>query len=218
MIIRHGTYIEPNQEGLCGVYRIISPLFNSYVGQSRNIKDRYRKYAAGDCRRQPKIYESIKKYGWDDHRFDILHLCKPEELNYWESYFITLYDTFRGEQGLNSVGGGSGMSDDVRRKISIANTGKKRTAEAIAKISGRKPTRKQLDALRIGALMKNRKTKWSKERNPNSKGVLLIKDVAILEFNSMQAAAIYLGYKRGDSLLYRIEKGLTTKGYLNYLL
>jgi group I intron endonuclease len=75
-----------------GIYIIISPSGKIYVGQSINILNRrsqyknLNKYCLGI-----KIYNSLRKYGWEAHKFDILEECLESDLDELEAYYKTLF-------------------------------------------------------------------------------------------------------------------------------
>ncbi len=58
---------------MIGIYRITSPTYKIYIGQSWNIKNRKREYSKENCFEQIALYNSIKKYGFINHKFDILN-------------------------------------------------------------------------------------------------------------------------------------------------
>jgi len=79
-------------EKIIGIYKITSPSGRIYIGQSVNILARKNRYSSQYCESQPKIFRSIKKYGWDAHIFEIIHVCKVDELNDLERYYIKKFD------------------------------------------------------------------------------------------------------------------------------
>ena len=85
---------------MIGIYKIISPSGKVYVGQSINIESRIKKYASCNCKLQVRLYSSIKKYGWENHIFEILEECSIEELNSRERYWQDQYECI-GKNGLN---------------------------------------------------------------------------------------------------------------------
>lgn len=125
-------------EKICGIYKIISPSKKIYIGKSVDIQDRLRKYKHGKCFTQTLIYRSIKKHGWDKHRFEIIHLCERENLSELEKYYIELYQCFNSKHGLNLMNG-EGFnykhSDETKRKIGDAHRGMSFSKEAILKMS-----------------------------------------------------------------------------------
>ncbi len=123
---------------ICGIYKITSPSDKIYIGQSVNCIKRKWDYASADCKCQTKLFNSIKKHGWDAHKFEIIHQCDEKELNSLEIYYINLFQTFNSEHGMNLRHGGGksgGLSEETKKKIGIANTGKVRTEETRKKIS-----------------------------------------------------------------------------------
>ena len=56
---------------MIGIYKITNPKGNIYIGQSWNIETRKSSYK--NCRPgQPYIFNSIKKYGWENHKFEFV--------------------------------------------------------------------------------------------------------------------------------------------------
>ena len=121
---------------MIGIYKITSPSGKIYIGQSVEISRRKSYYKNLKCNRQPKIYSSLKKYGWDKHKFEVLCECKREELNDLEVYYIELYQSFNSEFGLNLQAGGNvkTQSEETKLKISMANKGRPITEENKRKI------------------------------------------------------------------------------------
>jgi group I intron endonuclease len=118
-------------DAIVGIYKITSPSKSVYIGQSVNIPKRFRQYQRLDCKSQPRVYNSLRKHGVEKHRFDILCQCDLHELNEMEAFYVDLYQSFNHEKGMNLKSGGSSTghhSEETRRKISLANTGKKKTA------------------------------------------------------------------------------------------
>jgi len=112
---------------MIGIYKITSPSGRVYVGQSTNIKKRWLHYTALDCNDQPKIYNSLIKYGVNNHKFEILEESEIESLNEKERYWQEFYNVL--EEGLNcklvQTKEKSGYhSIETRRKISEKNKGK----------------------------------------------------------------------------------------------
>lgn len=123
-----------------------------YVGQTVNVRQRLYDYNSTNCKSQERIYNSIKKHGWENHFFEVIHAL-PEsanisELNYWECVY---YQFFKGlgydlmniaEPGLKVK-----MSEETKKKISLARIG--------IKTPGRKLSDKHKQSLSI-ALKGNR--------------------------------------------------------------
>lgn len=114
------------------IYKITSPSGKIYIGQSGNIVKRFKAYNSGSCKMQNKLYNSIKKYGWNNHSTEILidNINNDELLNSLEYYFIELYNSV--DEGLNcSYTVGSFFkykthSEETKLKMSLKRTGVKR--------------------------------------------------------------------------------------------
>lgn len=106
------------------IYKITSPSGRSYIGQTNNIKRRFKTYMRLNCNGQPKLYRSLVKYGYTNHNFDILEdiIYDPIYLNYLESFYIRTLDTV--DNGLNCNEGGFNhlMSNETKHKISMSMT------------------------------------------------------------------------------------------------
>jgi group I intron endonuclease len=116
---------------MIGIYKITNPKGKVYIGQAVNIDRRKQVYEGlyPSLKKQPKIYNSIKKYGWKNHIHELIEECSTEQLNekeiYWKKYFIdnfgwkdalfcNLYDT-----------GGGPKSESTKEKISQNKKGTK---------------------------------------------------------------------------------------------
>lgn len=138
-----------------GIYIIISPTANVYIGQSVNVDARVRTYQKGHCKTQRRLYNSIQKHGWNNHFYEIIEYCPIESLNERERYWQDDYQVITSEYGMNlkltttnsksgitsdetkrkqsEVQKGRILSEEHKMKISIANTGFKKSPETIAK-------------------------------------------------------------------------------------
>ena len=86
---------------MIGIYKITSPSKKIYIGQSINVNKRLKEYKyLSNCKTQPKLYNSLVKYGFSQHIFEIIEQCSVEELNVRERYWQEFHNTI-GERGLN---------------------------------------------------------------------------------------------------------------------
>ena len=108
-------------EIISGIYKITNPNNEIYIGQSSNINKRWQTYKRlKDVTTQPKLYESLKKYGWENHKFEILEIT--DDKNEKEKYYISFYDSY--VKGLNSSSKNKGPSShslETRKKIGLKN-------------------------------------------------------------------------------------------------
>lgn len=108
---------------IIGIYKITSPNNRIYIGQSRDCNTRKRRYSNLECLKQRRLYNSIKKYGWDAHKFEVIKECSIEKLNESEKYYVDLYQSFNSVHGLNLIDGGGAVgsrSIETREKNRIA--------------------------------------------------------------------------------------------------
>lgn len=116
---------------ITGIYKILSPSGKVYIGQSINIYKRWL-YVYKNSKltnRQPKLYNSLSKYGWDAHQKEILEECSIEQLNeretYWKQYYL---NQVNGDWNkvlfcdLHDQGSGP-RSDKTKQKISKSQLG-----------------------------------------------------------------------------------------------
>jgi len=108
-----------------GVYMIKSPTNKIYIGQSRNLKKRITSYKNMNLRnkKQSGIWNSLIKHGSLNHTYEILELCKLEDLNIRERYYQEFYNSVR--DGLNCVYVSTDekpsiFSDETKKKMSKA--------------------------------------------------------------------------------------------------
>jgi group I intron endonuclease len=134
------------------IYKIVSPSNKIYIGQSKNCEHRKIYYRTLNCKGQPKLYNSLKKYGWESHTFEIVESTdKPNER---EIYWICYYNSV--ENGLNCSFGGEGggnKSDQTKQKISQSNKGTIHPIEGRIstsnKLKGRKLPPEQVEKIRL---------------------------------------------------------------------
>lgn len=92
---------------MIGIYKITNPKEKIYVGKSKNIEKRFKDYKnIQGCKQQRKLYYSFKKYGIENHKFEIIEECTVEQLNEREIYWINKLDCIK--EGLNLTKGGDG--------------------------------------------------------------------------------------------------------------
>lgn len=115
---------------ITGLYKITNPKGAVYIGQSVHCNVRICRYKNFECQRQPKIYASLKKYGVEQHTFEII--CRlpndvtKDVLNAYEELYISQYKAC-GISLMNLTGGGSSnkdLSPETREKLRQNATGK----------------------------------------------------------------------------------------------
>jgi group I intron endonuclease len=120
-----------------GIYKIINPNGNIYIGQSIDLNRRIGSYKKmSNCNAQLKLYNSFLKYGVINHIFEIIENCSIDELNNRERYWQEFYKSV--ENGLNCLYVKTDtkkkiLSNEVRKKMSISGKGKTQSKEHIEK-------------------------------------------------------------------------------------
>lgn len=188
---------------ISGIYKITNPEGKIYIGQSSNINKRWKTYKRlEDVKTQPKLYESLKKYGWDNHQWEIIEECNVNKNNR-EEYYILLYNSHI--DGLNSSSKSKGPlfhTNETKEKIRLGNKKPKpnsggkgkpkfRTNEHNINISNSLKGYKQTEE------HKNNKSKSLKGRSLTSKSVIQfnIDGTFIKEWESAKQACLFYNPK-----------------------
>ena len=127
---------------MIGIYKITSPSNKVYIGQSINIDRRFKNYKSiSQTKGQVMLHNSFKKYGVNNHTFEVVEECSVELLNERERYYQDFYNVLNG--GLNCLL--TSTTDNIKvysaesiEKIRQGNLGKeisfdirKRTSEKV---------------------------------------------------------------------------------------
>lgn len=109
-----------------GIYKITNSQGAIYIGQSRDISKRFTSYKgiSKKNRGQPKLYNSLMKYGVENHTFEVIEVCEIQEMNIRERYWQDYYDACS-RTNLNCTLTSTDLvpamiSEDTRKKLSEA--------------------------------------------------------------------------------------------------
>lgn len=154
---------------MIGIYKITSPSGRVYIGQSINIERRFYNYRRLECKEQPILLRSLKKYGVDNHTFEVLIECEPSQLNDLERYYQDLYNVI--ESGLNcmlvkSSDRSGAHSKETKEKLKEARKHRVFSEETCRKISESHKGKKFSDEHKA-KLSKVRKGMFAGDKNPN---------------------------------------------------
>ena len=124
------------------VYKIIN-LDNGkvYIGQTINSLECRWKIHLGDMKLNYfniYFYNAIRKYGTNNFKIEELLKCySQEDLDFFEDYYIVVWDTMNPEKGYNCKRGGLGgrLGDDVKKRMSESHKGMKHSEETKKKMS-----------------------------------------------------------------------------------
>lgn len=117
------------KEKICGIY-CIENLVNhkKYIGQSVNIKSRFRKhknYLCNETHNNEHLQSAWNLYGENNFKFTIIEKCEKDMLDEKEIYYIAKLKTHDRMFGYNKTLGGDGvksLSQECTDKLSNSKT------------------------------------------------------------------------------------------------
>lgn len=216
-----------------GIYKITSPSGRIYIGQSDNIEARFNLYRKLYCKKQPRLFYSLKKYGCENHKFEILTTLPDETdkeyMDFWEELYIQQAKSncsrYPNDNGMNLTDGGYGKagykwseesklkarnsglgrrhSKDSKEKIRKSRIGKFLSIETKQKISGIKKGEKRTEEHKL------------KLKQLYSKSVqqYTIDGTFLYEWNSARDASKNLGISAGNISQCSTGKRKTASGF-----
>lgn len=118
---------------MIGVYKITNEVGAVYIGSSKNVLRRFKQYKYLRQNEQCKIRNSILKYGYDNHVFEVIEECDLDVLLIRERFFCLKYDVLN-RCNLNLKIPKTGdkqkcFSQETLDKMSKAHKGKKLSEE-----------------------------------------------------------------------------------------
>jgi group I intron endonuclease len=134
---------------MTGIYKITNSKGRVYIGQAVSLQKRKTQYQRYDCKNQPRLYNSLVKYGFSEHIFEIVEECKLEELNIRERHWQDFYNVL-GKSGLNcklqsTLETKAVYSKESREKQSKSHTGEKQEASRVEKRAAANKGKKRTD-------------------------------------------------------------------------
>ena len=179
---------------MIGIYKITNPKSKIYIGQSIDIKRRFYEYQKKiRCYSQKKLYNSLIKYGVDNHNFTVIEECEIELLNererYWQDHYNVLMDGLnllltntKDKNGENSDETKSKISKSLKQYFNSLPTQKKQeiygksSRQRKGKLGNRKNSilteehKKKLSQAKKGSVLsdetKEKIRKWTIENQP----------------------------------------------------
>lgn len=169
-----------NDKNYCGIYKITSPSGKIYIGQTVKSRSRYSDYKRIACEKQRLLFSSLKKYGFDSHVLEMIHVLDTtsmskidivNELNRLEIHYIEFYNSFKdnNENGMNLNKGGNvnQTSQETRCRMSLSSSGKITSQETKDKISkankGKKRTQEDVEIIRKNSTGRKRSEESKKK-------------------------------------------------------
>jgi group I intron endonuclease len=213
---------------IIGIYKITNPKGAIYIGQSVNCLKRKNAYKSLKCENQQKIYNSLIKYGWVNHVFEIIEECCPELLNEKEKEYILLYNSTNPKNGLNICHGGIGSFGRVNKNKGKTNVLSQETKDKISKkLLGNVPWNKGINSSnetrnKIVESHKIRTDVYKKEISDKIKSSVkkLWENEEYRKKQTKQRTQKRGKYRKGikrDKLKIKIDLGAFKEDYLNYM-
>lgn len=112
---------------ITGIYKIVNPNGAVYVGHSRTIYKRWIRHR--EARKKLKLYESLRKFGWRAHKFEIIHEL-PKDVSdsvllQYEQLYIDCYKASVVEMlNVKDAGSSAKFSEESKKKMSEVHKGK----------------------------------------------------------------------------------------------
>jgi group I intron endonuclease len=154
-----------------GIYKITSPSNKIYIGQSSNIDQRIKDYRKTiHCKGQVRLYNSLIKYGFENHSFEVIEYCQYNDLNKRERYWQDFYDVIN-LNGLNCK-----LTPCEGKKMELSKEARKKISD---KVKINQPMRRPEVRIKFSQM-------WSGENNPmyNAKGNLNPASKQVLDLHS----------------------------------
>lgn len=109
------------------IYKITNPKGKIYIGQTKDYRKRLNHYRILNCKTQYRLYNSLKKYGFNNHVFEIIEEVSVKVSDEREQYWISFYKSYWKDEnkGLNLNKGGDRPkhTEETKNKISKSITG-----------------------------------------------------------------------------------------------
>jgi len=139
------------------IYQLINIITGQYyIGQTRQTLEK--RFASGHGYKTcPYLHHAIQKYGAENFEYHILMIIESDDqelANYWEDYYIDMFDSRNRELGYNIKEGGANgphseetkqkmsknsprrkQPEHVKEKLRLINSGIKRSEETKRKVS-----------------------------------------------------------------------------------
>lgn len=115
----------------CGIYKITNPNNEVYIGGSRTVYRRWLRHR--EARKKINIHLSIKKFGWREHKFEIVHELpldvSDDTLLIYEQFYMDAYRN-SGFNMLNVKDAGSKAKFSEESKINMSIAQRNRYAKS----------------------------------------------------------------------------------------
>lgn len=209
------------------IYKITSPSGKLYVGKTYDLRKRINAYKCDikKGRKDIKLHNSLRKYGWDAHVLEVIEEINDELLNEREIYWIAELKTYCYEypDGLNMTKGGEGQRSTWMHKTELRQWFSERFTGDGNPFYGKHHSeefkkRKSKEVSEYNKKNGIKIPKWGveKSRLKKIKPVLMYDATGkfVREFESCTEASNFVGGKPGDVSVCANEKRSHSRGYV----
>lgn len=209
-----------------------------YVGQTKDVKERWRKHRGKFARNHGHLYDAMTKYGRENFTFTVIEEVEDADADSAESFWIMFFRSWDPEIGYNKTTGGKAthsLTDETKKKISEAvkrnrkpyhhsdetkqrlreiGTGRKASTETRAKMSsshlGWSPSTETRKKMGVA---KSGPTPWKRgDGNPNAKITEEIaREIRQMYDDGQRICDIAIALGVRSNIVYSVAKRLTWK-------
>lgn len=226
-----GAVTPPNfiKKSMGFIYKITSPSNKVYVGKTYDLKKRISSHKSSSKRgKNILLHNSIRKYGWDSHKLEVIEECHDDVMNDREIFWIAELKTYCYDykSGLNMTKGADGQRSTWMHKTELRKMYSEKFSGEGNPFYGKKHTEESRKIISEKAIIRNKKSGWripewgaEKGRNIVRRPVLCygIDGVFISEYISLTEAAKTLNVNISsvtDSL--RSDTWVSSKYFFRY--
>lgn len=199
-----------------GIYKITSPSGKIYVGQSIDIEKRFKHYLKDNSKyfNQKKLINSFNKYNVKNHIFEIIEICKIQDLNnrerYWQEFYNCISNTGLNCKLTTTKDKSGKLSIETKLKMSNSQKGKKPRLG----MKNSEEMNKKISESNIGKKMSEiSKLKMSKS-NKNKRKVIDVKNNII--YDSVKKVSVLFNINYGTLNAY-LKNKIPNKTNFKYL-
>lgn len=201
------------------IYVLTSPSGKHYIGQTWDWISRMSYYRNLRCKDQPRIYNAIKKYGFENFTYYFISSADTQEiLDLRERYWIDMYDSRSPEYGYNIKEGGSNgkHSEATKAKLHDLKMGhsvSQETRDIISKHhKGRKPSLEWIKKA------KEARTLVGREHSEETKQKIRQANTGHLvsETTKQKLSQKLMGRTLPEDIKQKVVKNLVKGGFVNH--
>jgi group I intron endonuclease len=198
----------------CNIYVIRNSCNDkAYVGQTwMTLNDRFTIHKRPSAKGCIKLHNALNKYGRDNFSIELLVTCEDQmTADYLESFWIKTFDSIENGYNLKEGGNAGKLSNETKRKMSMAQLGHHVSDETKTKISeghkGKKKPWSVKQGKALGILNIGRKHPHNEETKKRLSGPRVLTEDQIAEIRksnlSLDELAVLYGVGRVTIWRYR---------------